>query len=136
MSMISELIENLKRYARFSKVTNPSWSNVMSQAADTIEALSAKLAENMERRDSGGWIPCEDRLPPRPKENPCFEGKPLEVYLVSVEGADYAFRAFWNGKFFADGWSRVNATAWMPLPEPYCPEACESIERNDAGNEG
>ena len=43
MSMISELVEKLRRYARFSKVNNPSWSGAMTEAADTIEALSEKV---------------------------------------------------------------------------------------------
>ena len=38
---------------------------LLEQAADTIEALSAKLrAANMDKReDGGGWILCKDRLP-------------------------------------------------------------------------
>lgn len=65
------------------------------------------------------WIPVSERLPDEPKENPIFEGKKIELYLVTVKGADYPFRAFWNGKFFTDGWSKADVTAWMPLPEPY-----------------
>lgn len=65
------------------------------------------------------WIPVEERLPEQPKENPVFEGKELELYLVTVCGDAYPFRAFWNGKTFTDGWSIVDAVAWMPLPEPY-----------------
>lgn len=65
------------------------------------------------------WIPCSDRLPEEPKENPIFEGKPLELYLVSVKNADYPFRAFWNGRIFTDGFGKVDAIAWQPLPEPY-----------------
>ena len=65
------------------------------------------------------WIPVSERLPDEPKENPIFEGKKIELYLVTVKGADYPFRAFWNGKFFTDGWSKTDVTAWMPLPEPY-----------------
>lgn len=66
------------------------------------------------------WIPVSKRLPDEPKENPIFEGKRIELYLVTVKGADYPFRAFWNGKFFTDGWSKADVTAWLPLPEPYC----------------
>lgn len=70
----------------------------------------------------GGWIPCEIEFPPMPKENPLFDNKPLELYLVTVKGADYPFRAFWNGEEFTDGWSRISALAWMPLPPKYEPK--------------
>lgn len=65
------------------------------------------------------WIPCEIDMPPQPKENPLFENKPLELYLVSVEFADYPLRVFWNGRFFTDGWSKVEVIAWQPLPQAY-----------------
>ena len=66
-----------------------------------------------------GWIPVEERLPEEPKENSEFEGKKIELYLVTVKGTKYPFRAMWNGKFFTDGWSKCNVIAWRPLPEPY-----------------
>ena len=65
------------------------------------------------------WIPVSERMPVEPEENPIFENKKLELYLVSVRNTDYAFRAFWNGKSFTDGWSKLDVIAWMPLPEPY-----------------
>ncbi|HJC91929.1 MAG TPA: DUF551 domain-containing protein [Candidatus Mediterraneibacter excrementigallinarum] len=65
-----------------------------------------------------GWIPVEERLPGEPKENPAFDDKPLELYLVDM-GGSYPLRAFWNGKQFTDGWSILNVIAWRPLPEPY-----------------
>lgn len=69
---------------------------------------------------NNGWIPCSERLPEEPKENPILDYKPLELYLVSVEGADYSFRAFWNGEIFFDGFSKLeNVIAWQPLPEVY-----------------
>ena len=66
-----------------------------------------------------GWIPVDDRLPEEPKENPEFEGKKIELYLVTVKGTKYPFRAFWNGKQFTDGWSVLDVIAWHPLPETY-----------------
>lgn len=92
----------------------------------TVEEIKhyVRLAGNMEQSDrhyDSGWIACEDRLPEQPRENPVFDGKPLELHLVSVKGADDVFRAFWNGKFFTDGWNKVDVVAWMPLPEPYRP---------------
>ena len=66
------------------------------------------------------WIPCSVRLPEEPKENPILNYKPLELYLVSIEGADYSFRAFWNGEIFFDGFSKLeNVIEWQPLPEVY-----------------
>ena len=72
-----------------------------------------------------GWISVEERVPEEPKENPEFEGKKIELYLVTVKGTKYPFRAMWNGKFFADGWSKCNVIAWRPLPDPYRPERSE-----------
>lgn len=69
--------------------------------------------------DNDGWIPVEDRLPEEPKENPEFENKKLELYLVSVHKTKYPFRAFWNGENFTDGWTKVKALAWRPLPDSY-----------------
>lgn len=65
------------------------------------------------------WIPVSERLPEQPKENEIFDNKPLELYLVSIKGDPYPFRAFWNGKFFTNGWQKCDVTAWMPLPEPF-----------------
>ena len=85
--------------------------------------LSCENVEEIARssRDNDGWIPVEERLPEEPKENPVFDDKPLELYLVDM-GGSYPLRAFWNGKEFTDGWSVLKVTAWMPLPEPYRPE--------------
>lgn len=71
---------------------------------------------------NNGWIPCNKELPPQPAENPLFDSKQLELYLVSVKDDKYPFRAFWNGKSFTDGWSKINVIAWQPLPEPYQPK--------------
>lgn len=65
------------------------------------------------------WIPCSERLPEEPKENPAFGGNCLEVYLVTTKYGSYPFRAFWDGINFTDGWQILDAIAWMTLPEPY-----------------
>lgn len=71
---------------------------------------------------NNGWISCSERLPEEPKPNPLFENKPLEFYIVTEKGATYPFRAFWNGKAFTDGWSKLDVIAWQPLPAPYKPK--------------
>lgn len=84
-----------------------------------------KCVEDIIRKHmNDGWIPVEERLPREPKENPVFDDKPLELYLVDM-GGSYPLRAFWNGKQFTDGWSILNVIAWRPLPDPYRPERSE-----------
>lgn len=68
---------------------------------------------------NNGWTPCSKELPPQPKSNLLFENKPLELYLATVRGSDYAWRVFWNGECFTDGWNKVDVIAWQPLPEPF-----------------
>ena len=70
------------------------------------------------KRNADGWIPVEKKLPEVQEENPIFDNKPLELYLVDI-GAEYPIRAFWNGREFTDGWSLLNVIAWQPLPERY-----------------
>ena len=84
------------------------------------------VEEIIRKHMNDGWIPVEERLPEEPKENPEFEGKKIELYLVTVKGTKYPFRAMWNGKFFTDGWSKCNVIAWRHLPEPYCLERSDS----------
>lgn len=88
-----------------------------------------KYFEVVERESD--WIPCSERIPEEPKENPVFDGKCLEVYLVTTKYGSsdqdkvYPFRAFWNGINFTDGWRILDVIAWMPLPEPYREERHE-----------
>lgn len=103
------------------------------QLEKVLEEIDIKIAGSMGKKREGileardiirkhmndGWIPVEERLPEEPKENPEFEGKKIELYLVTVNGTKYPFRAFWNGKQFTDGWSVLNVIAWHPLPETY-----------------
>lgn len=110
--MIDEkkLIEILSKNSIFEKITNAEGKNIF------------EIIDDMPTTD---WIPCKVELPPMPKENPLFENKPIELYLVSLGYADYPIRAFWNGKIFTDGWSKLNVTAWQPLPQPYKKEGAE-----------
>ena len=111
----------------------------MQELEKILEEIEIKIAGSMGKKREGlleaqdiirkhmndGWVPVEERLPEEPKENPEFEGKKIELYLVTVKGTKYPFRAFWNGKQFTDGWSVLDVIAWRPLPEPY------RLERSD-----
>lgn len=86
---------------------------------------SKKIVQEVAEEYNNGWIPCSERLPEEPKENPIFDGKALEVYLVTAKyGNDekdevYPFRAFWNGVVFTNGLNILDVIAWQSLPEPY-----------------
>ena len=91
-----------------------------------LKIISKKeLKDTLLRGQQMKWILCSERLPEEPKENPVFDGKCLEVYLVTTKYGSsdqdkaYPFRAFWNGINFTDGWRILDVIAWMPLPEPY-----------------
>lgn len=92
--------------------------------SETVVLLD-DVEEILEKHMNEGWIQVEERLPEEPEENPVFDDKPLELYLVDI-GGSYPLRAFWNGKKFTDGWSALDVKAWMPLPDPYHPERSEN----------
>ena len=93
--------------------------------SEFIHAKLDELAEEIGELAKPKWIPCSERIPEEPKENLVFDGKCLEVYLVTTKYGSsdqdkvYPFRAFWNGINFTDGWGILDVIAWMPLPEPY-----------------
>ena len=88
---------------------------LLEQAADTIEALSAKLADmgRSAAHHGDGWVSCEDGLP--------------EESLNSVIGWDEhrkrcCFVQYWGGRWIlGNDIDSVKIVAWRPLPEPYQP---------------
>jgi len=127
---ISEQIKEIKACAYAHEASGDAiygTANSLYQAADTIEALSAKLqAANMERSEryyNGGWILCEDRLPEEGmKVLVWFEYFRYGEYnrLFQTIGISYTYNGQWSG-FVNDssGWDKLSILAWQPLPEPY-----------------
>lgn len=102
-----------------------SWEDIDGKPRFTFRdehmlEIAIQIVNKVEQEHNNGWILYDKELPPYPQENPVFDGKQLELYLVCTTYTDYPFRSFWNGKFFADGMSRIeDVIAWMPLPQPY-----------------
>lgn len=65
-------------------------------------------------RDNGGWIPAEEK----PTED-AFYVATMSGTLVGQEVPFVGLAEFEDGEW-VDG---DDVIAWMPLPEPYCPEA-------------
>lgn len=116
MSLTSKQIDELRAYAKDRK---GELAKLISDAADTIEVLSAKLhASQMERSSQyyhGGWIPVSNRLPD--------EGVAVLTQAKFKDDMKMAVscRLDWN---YWTGWGTrdVNIVAWRPLPEPYMGE--------------
>lgn len=127
MSMISKQVEFLRK-AGYALMQGDYNRKLFLEAADTIEALSAKLEEaNMERSDryySGGWIACEDRLPEE-DINVLIQvsGKFKNVtFEDSFELGTYIKGEGWFIESYPD-WENPNVIAWQSLPkEPYHPQ--------------
>ena len=96
----------------------------------------AKLAAFEDAEETDGWIPVEERLPPK-------EHKSYLVTYQSRNGRRYVKEsyceyvgespkvAYWTKK------NKGEVIAWRPLPEPYRPErtASKNIESQEANNE-
>lgn len=117
MSVVNELIKKLREIANcyYGEIRN--YVSTIEEAADTIQALSAKLpAANMERptEDCGGWIPCKERLPKEKDGNVLICQSNGEVRTGSY--SEYS-RTWYKGEMRAVGGYEV--IAWRSLPEPY-----------------
>lgn len=124
MSTISQLVKELRDLENDPEIDCygiNELNNVCARAADTIEALSAKLqAVNME--NGGGWIYCGDgkNLP-----------KEKEWYMTTCvvgNGSPFSQELYFDGaKFDTEEieaeyyYTLCKVLAWQPLPEPYRP---------------
>lgn len=115
MSMINEQVRRMRTMADI--IQHNGIKLLLTEAADTIEALSVKLAEtNMERSDryyGGGWIACSERLPE-------IGNKTYLVTYRTMTGKLHVRDCFYGS--FIGSWSKKiggEVIAWCELPEPY-----------------
>jgi len=106
MSMISKQIDDLRAYAKDRK---GELAKLVSDAADTIEMLSAKLSMRLpSAQPEQRWIPCSERLPDKNGKY-LVVGRQKAINILKFDGGR------WYGK-----WGVV---AWIPIPEPYKAES-------------
>lgn len=136
MSMIEQQVNKIRKVAKYvylatDKEVANDIASTLNQAADTIEALSAKLAANMERSDryyGGGWIVASERMP---KEERCIDPETgyywRSDYVLCSAYDDYEMKdEIWidytiDGEWQTHEWYEGEKLAWQPLPEPYRP---------------
>ena len=122
---ISEQVKELREVARMYEGLDGA--DILREAADTIESLSAKLAD-MERSAEdcgGGWIQCKDRLPETSEYMefaPTPYMKRIEISYMT-DTVEYLI-GFYDGSKWMDKHHNVikNVIAWKPflkLPEDY-----------------
>lgn len=131
MSMISEQVKGLRKLANQWKHNDVAAFNLIFEACDTIEALSAKVRA---ADRPTGWIPIkwheitdeEREREGYPKdwvvhidcEMPCDE---QEILIQAKKGYIRWDVCYEDDGFSLDsGWDWIeDIVAWMPLPEPY-----------------
>ena len=135
MSMISKQIKALRDVAL--AYSHNGIGMILKQAADTIEELSAKLANsNMERSTAyynNGWIPCSERLPEErdwylavfQEPDTGFIGLPYIADYLLGQHTNYTTNEGWIIKDCTDFdgaceyYKDLMCVAWQPLPESY-----------------
>lgn len=130
---ISEQVKELREAAEMYEGLDGG--NILREAADTIESLSAKLA-NMERsaEDCGGWIYCGDG------NNLPGPGRRYRVTALWKDG-DFETRSVYDLVYGTDGiWHGENyipvsfeIIAWKPLEEPYKENIEEHVRKSILG---
>lgn len=128
MSMISEQVKELRKYAGFFKDDriDGNLSPIFKNAADTIETLSTKLqAANMERSEryyGGGWIAISERLPTKEESIKNDNRFILDDGNMRYGGLfDYEKKCFVKFDFWKGLVEDKCVIAWQPLPERYNP---------------
>lgn len=118
MSMTTKLIKGLRSMTlQYSAMGVPETEKIMKQAADTIEELSTKVAQqNMDKSSkyhNGGWIPCDEVLPE--------VGQPV---LVSDKCGNVCVRTITSQIRGEKHWSKdkYDVIAWRKLPPAYEPK--------------
>lgn len=120
---ISEQVKELRGLATETRcLYDDDLHDALIYAADTIEALSAKLTD-MERSAEdcgGGWIPCKERLPEE-KINPVTDDfYEYEVTFKQGDVIDIRHYKFGRGHWWNYGMLSDDCViAWREHLEPY-----------------
>lgn len=116
---ISEQVNELRKYSELCLQygNERRAKELLKEAADTIESLSAKLeAANIERSDryyGGGWITVDENNLPKGEVLGCNgKGSMVVGKIKKVKDGDVRVVDFLGGGL-------MNCVSYMLLPEPY-----------------
>lgn len=107
MSMISELVKELRHFDE-REFYEPNYEEkLLNRAADTIEMLSEKVRESKQE-----WIPCSEKPPE-------IGAKTILLYdSEEISGGTYIGNRTFNVDFASKN-EFVKVIAWMTAPEPW-----------------
>lgn len=93
---------------------------LVPQLCDALETETAR-AEKAEAKNR--WIPVSERLPEASEYRngnryKSMDSNELVPFLVCCKDTELPFRAFYDGRNWGDGWSKLDVICWMPLPAP------------------
>ena len=118
--MITRQVSALRDLAELQNISYHK--SIINRAADTIEPLSAKLADMERSADDcgGGWIPCKERLPEE-KINPVTDDfYEYEVTFKQGDVIDIRHYKFGRGHWWNYGMLSDDCViAWREHLEPY-----------------
>ena len=111
MSMISEMVVRLRKLADQWRQNDVAGCNLIDDAANTIEDLSAKVRNN---NLYGGWIPTSEELP-------SSDVAVMVTYKDGEVGFCYFDEEFgyWETSEERIMVDKEYVLAWMPMPKPY-----------------
>ena len=86
---------------------------------DTLREAAEKRVAELETAQR--WISVEERLPTVSEYRngdkfKSMDSNELVPLLVCCDDTEIPFRAFYDGKNWGDGWSKLEVTHWQPLP--------------------
>lgn len=118
-----------KEIERLNKFCNEwcSGEDHYQEALSMLDCARCALKEEIARAEKAEaknrWIPVSERLPKASEYRngeryKSMDSNELVPFLVCCEDTELPFRAFYDGRNWGDGWSKLDVICWMPLPEP------------------
>ena len=112
-----ELIQSLRSDAEWAH--GNEWETPIALGHHLDAAIDALEAADKAQR----WIPVSERLPAASEYRngdryKSMDSNELVPLLVCCDDTEIPFRAFYDGKSWGNGWSKLEVTHWQPLPQP------------------
>lgn len=117
MKNLEKILEEIKDMLEDNKVIELNSDGTLNKCVIDVKLAWSSIKDIIRKHMNDGWIPVDERLPE------------VGEYVLGTNEYDEVmiYRYGWNSRhsrkmFFHECGAAAIITAWMPLPEPYCPE--------------